>query len=250
MKWSILLLTWNRLESLKQVVETNIKPLDEKNIDYELLVCDQGSTNKDEVHQYINSLKNLKYFRKNTKNEGTPRAINQLLLRSTGEKIAVMGNDILLPENWAELVDEFFQKVPSHGICGFECATEIAPPYQLPSGYIFHRVISKYRLECVFGDWFFTRDLINDVGAMCELYHPYGLWDSDFNFRTNIAGYTSGYIFGHKSKHTQNDCGQTDDYRKMKNFSLSNGQHNHIFRAKNYKRLGYYYPFPPMKEDI
>lgn len=238
MKWSILVLSWNRPKELKQMWAQNITPMVEHYGDQcEILVCDQGTKPPPVFHD----IPRVTYARLNGKNEGTPRALNQLLIRSKGEHVAIMGNDILLPNKWWEYAEAAFENVPKCGLVGFECAK---PPMGKPQMFGNFEGIPTKAGEGVFGDWCFTRELSDDVGAFCGDYHPYGLWDSDFNFRVQLAGYQSVYCAGVKSPHIGGDVGHTTDYRKMKDFSLQNNAHTHHVRAREYARFGYYEPFP------
>lgn len=242
MKWSILVLSWDRPNELKRMFENNIAPIaSQRNI--EVLVCDQGSNPVEPIREFLGSLPYVSYVRYNPSNEGVARSLNQLLLRSTGDAIAIMGNDILLPNDWWRDAERAFFNVPKCGIVGWACAMAPTLPAQDYDGLRAHPVKKD---EAVFGDWCFTRELLNDVGAICEHYHPYGLEDSDYNFRVNLAGYNSAYIADKVAGHVCNDVGQKTKYREMKNFSLETNSFNHQVRARSYARFGYYVPFPAM----
>lgn len=240
MRWSVLVLSWDRVDAFKKMFATNIDPLVAAHQGTEVLVCDQGTKPIEPIRDFLKTKNCVKYVRYNRTNEGTPRSLNQLFLRSHGENVAILSNDIMLPVKWWEKAEQCFTHVPKCGLVGFEC-TKPPPPVKDYNGFKCHPVRHN---EAVFGTWFFKRVVVEDVGAFCQDYHPYGLWDSDYNFRVNIADYQSCYVHGCKSTHTHNDVHETNDYRKMKNFALNNNSFNHGIRAKNYKKFGYWIPFP------
>ena len=112
------MITWERFEVTRRTLETNLSRMTLFNNNFETLICDQGS--KDErIIKYI-AERSPRYHRKNTMNEGVAHAFNQLFLRSQGEFICMMGNDIILPENWDKIAIEYINKVPNTGLVGFD----------------------------------------------------------------------------------------------------------------------------------
>lgn len=242
MKWSICLLSWNRFESLKKVWDQNIKRIAAVR-DIEVLFCDQGSDPIQPIKDFVSSHSYVSYTRYNPSNEGVARSLNQLLARTKFENIAIMGNDILLPESWYVDAEQCFESVPKCGLVGWSCTMSPTLPAQDYGGIKAHPVNKG---EAVFGNLAFKRTVLEDVGAFYEHYHPYGLEDSDYNFRVNIAGWNSVYVANRKSNHLGGDVGLQNSYRQMKDFSLQANSLLHERRARSYARFGYYVPFPPL----
>jgi len=110
-KISVVLPVYNGLPYLKSAVES---VLNQNFKDYELLVCDDSST--DESYQYLLSLKNtsIKLF-KNSKNKGLFPTLNFLIRNSKGELVQLWAqDDIMFPFALSETV-KFFQDFPEAG---------------------------------------------------------------------------------------------------------------------------------------
>lgn len=205
---SIMMLTIDRFQETKKSLSHNLKELK----DYELLVADNGSSDK-RVIEYIASLK-PKYHRINSSNEGVAHAFNQLFLRSSGDYIVLLGNDITLPVGWFAEAKKYIDHVPNCGIVGFDWGHGQIPPISKKFGAIAHYLTPKFNR--VFGVWVLHRRVIENVGLFNQSFIGYGLEDSDMNERVNRAGFNSLYLPNMKSHHLCNDAGKTTEYRKMK----------------------------------
>lgn len=217
---SILMITLDRFEVTKPTWETNIKrsTVSHAPIQRELLVCDNDSSDP-RIIEYMDR-QPLKYFRKNKINEGVGRAFNQLYLRSSGKYVAILGNDIVMPEGWLNTAIAFLNKIPRPGLIGFDWRRgHELPPITEKFGVNAHWLTPK--LNRVFGAWVFRRELVEDLGLFYEGYGPYGIEDSDMNERVNRSGYNSCYIPNMPSEHLVNDVGHNSEYRKMKDESLA-----------------------------
>jgi hypothetical protein len=93
----------------------------------------------------------------------------------------------------------------------------------------------------VFGTMFFSREVFNRIGYFNEIYHPYGLDDSDYSYRMSKLGLISFYIHGKSSVHTENDWGADTDYRKMKDASLQKNLPLFSQAIAEYDRTEIYY---------
>lgn len=216
---SLLMITLDRFEITPKVWKTNVENvgiMDGLNTEY--LICDNGSNDQRIVEHF--SRWPLAYHRKNLVNEGVGRAFNQLFLRSKGDYIAILGNDIEMEPYWLTTAIEWLDKVPNSGLAGFNWGHGHVPPLTEKFGVKAHWLNAK--LNRIFGAWVFRRKLVEDLGLFYEGYGKYGIEDSDVNERVNRAGYNSFYIPDMKSKHLVNDVGQRSEYRKMKDESLSN----------------------------
>lgn len=238
---SLLMLTLDRFETTKRVLEKNLE--NAGITDYELLVADNGSKDR-RIVDYIASL-NPAYHRVNSKNEGCAHAFNQLLLRANGDHVCLMGNDIELPNTWLCHFNNWAfkcsNKMIPYGLIGMKCTT-VLPPLSTRNGLEAHwldEVIDK-----VFGVTFFSRNILNDVGGFYEGFGPYGGEDSDFNNRVNRSGLQSFYIPSLVSTHVCDDVGEDSEYRRMKDESLTKNMTILGERMEGYSKNGFYEPLP------
>lgn len=255
MKVSLLMLSLDRYEVTKNALENNLKNHGFAG-ELELLFCDNGSQDR-RVVDYLES-KNPAYFRKNTRNEGCSRAFNQLYLRSTGDFIVLLGNDIELPDRWLNSFVNFHKAIEGAtgfpGISGLDWGHGSLPPIKPRDGLNAHWL--NETLNRVFGVWFFSKELIETIGFFHEGYDVYGIEDSDFNERVNRMGFNSCYLPHLKSRHMVHDVGEKTDYRKMKDESL--GRNLGIFaqRVKAWDLRGkddlqhLIEPLPPVRDPI
>jgi GT2 family glycosyltransferase len=217
---SLMMLTLDRYEITKATLEKNLVNAGNRHR-FELLVCDNGSTDKRIVWAMAKA-RGLSYHRINSKNEGCGKAFNQLFLRSTGDHVVLLGNDIEMPRGWLEEMVKYADGVPNSGIIGMDWGHSGMPPLTQKFGIHGHWLNSK--LNRVFGAWLMRRQVIREIGFFPDYYDVYGLEDSNFNERVNRAGFNSVYVPNthFKSKHIVNDVGEKSAYRKMKDASMAN----------------------------
>lgn len=212
MKVSICFMTMDRYDFTKRTLERNL--FNHGFIgDIELLWCDNGS--KD--HRIFDLAKKFEphHFRDNKINEGCAKGFNQLMLRSTGDYIVLMGNDVLMPPDWLNEMVKYANHVPNSGFIGIKCSAPI-PPMSYKFGC--HGHFLNDEINRVFGVTLFRREIFEKLGGFNEEFGNYGLEDSEFNIRVNLAGYNSLYVPStfFKSEHIGEDVGQDTEYRKMK----------------------------------
>lgn len=244
---SCLMLTLDRFKLTRDTFETNIKNAGNQNM--EVLIADNGSSDR-QIVQYFAGHPLVKYHRRNSQNEGVARAFNQLFLRARGDHICLLGNDIELPPGWLSELVKYSDGVPNSGIIGMDWGHGGLPPLTQKFGIHGHWLDRE--LDKVFGVWMIRREVIEKLGFFCERFHPYGLEDSDFNNRVNVAGFNSCYVPAthFKSRHVgikEHDEGQ---YRTMKNESLRNNLAVLHDRLAIYKQPGYKEPLPEMTEQL
>jgi len=208
-KASIISLCYGRYDLTKQVYNANLSNC---GMPYELLICDQGLGASDDErianmrprNEFIEYLKSLSpsHLRLNEYNEGVARSLNQLMIRCSTDYIFFMPPDILLPDNWLRTLVDCASDIAFSGVVGFEEQDLILPEYKTvgSSG-------KNYTLACrrdgaldacqVYGATLVTRKLIDTIGYYCESYHPYGLEDTDYCFRAQLAGFLCYYIHGY-----------------------------------------------------
>lgn len=245
MKVSLLMLTINRFEITTQTFEKNMSNHGWDG-EIELLICDNASTDP-RIIEYFNE--RADYHRVNRKNEGCNKSFNQLFLRSTGDFICLLGNDIEMDDGWLKEMVDYALAVPNSGLIG--CAIKEMgwlPPLSTKDGihaYYLDKIKDK-----VFGVTLFRREVVEKIGFFAEEFGPYGLEDSDFNNRVNVGGFQSLYVPAHFSRHLGNDWGQATDYRKMKDESLAKNAIIIGRRVQEYYTKGVVEPLPPMREPI
>lgn len=250
MKISILMLTLNRFDVTPKCFETNIIRALSVDTDIEVLVADNGSTDKRIVDHFRD--KKLCYHRINSRNEGVGHAFNQLYLRATGDIICFLGNDIEMPEEWLKESVNYMRHVPKPGIIGFDWGHSSLPEMSWKDGI--HARWLTPTLNRVFGSWVVDRRVIMKLGLFHEGYGPYGIEDSDFNERVNRAGFNSFYHPTLKSRHLVNDVGENSDYRRMKDESLGNnltifGKRVEAWELEN-RFNNLVEPLPPMRDPV
>lgn len=186
---SILLLTIDRFELTKKCVGS---ALQNAGADWELLVCDNGSSDR-RVIEYIQSLSPQVHIL-NKENLGIGRMYNILFSFVRGEYICIIDNDIELPSNWLkDCVNAYTNKT---GMLGFKCVPVLDRP------------------DWVFGTKFFSTQRQKEIGSFIEL-SLYGIEDSNYNIRMIQNGYENKYIG--ESKHLGTGEDDTGEYREMKN---------------------------------
>lgn len=239
MKVSILALTLNRYDIMIQALETSLQNAGHE---YELIITDNGSSDQRVIEWAIS--KNPVYFRQNSTNEGNPKSLNQMYLRATGDFIVTLANDIVMPPNWLSTMVEYANKVPYCGLVGIHCVAS-KPPLTEYEGVKAHFINAK--MNRVFSNIGFKREVVNKVGFYSEEFHPYGLADSDFCQRVTMAGFMSFYLPNLSSQHIGHDVGNKDEYRLMKDNYLK--LNTKIFTDRTNKRLAALKEPLPEKRD-
>lgn len=240
---SVMVITIDRFEISSKVIPDNLTGYHPNAID--LLWADNGS--KD--HRIIAHMQSMKpaYSRINRGNEGCAKAFNQLFLRSRGEYLCLMGNDIAMPVGWVESAIQHLDNMPNAGFVGFSWGIEI-PPVSKKFGIEAHWLTPQ--LNRVFGTMVFKRRLVEELGFFSEEYGPYGLEDSDLSERANIAGFNSCYVKDMSSQHLVHDVGEQTEYRKMKDASLSSNLTIFSRRVEEFKTGFIKEELPPRRDPI
>lgn len=189
----------------------------------------------------------MDYFRENQANEGVGKAFNQLYLRSTGDLIVLMGNDILMPPGWLAEMVKYATQVPRSGLIGVDWGHGGVPPISAQFGINAHWLNGKY--DRVFGTTMVRRQVIEQVGLFYEGYGPYGLEDSDLNERVNRAAFNSCYVpnIHFRSQHLDHDVGSNTEYRRMKDKSLADNLAIFHERVAQFDKGNLSTPLPPLR---
>ena len=184
------------LKVLKQTIEkSGLSPMD-----IELLIYDNGMSYELKYKlfefYYYRCLFDIKVYG-NGENIGSPQAMNELIKKATGEYICKIDDDVIMEDYWASTAINAIEKIPNSGLVGFRCVQDLGEEVNIHGIKI--NVPKK-----VFTNWVFHRSVFEKVGYFCTLT-KYGIWDSDYNYRTKVAGYLNYYIG--KSEHLGHDLG-------------------------------------------
>jgi hypothetical protein len=164
---------------------------------------------------------NAQTFVLNDTNIGNARGLNQFYHNCKDfDMVAILADDIKLPQNWAKIAYEHIRRIPETGIIGFHCVqdagiTKIKNATQI-------QVPNK-----VFGVWCINPKVHEICGDFYDKMSLYGIWDSEYNERVKRAGFMNYYIWNKKSKHL--GVQDTAEYRAFKNEQLK-------IAAKNYPK--------------
>ena len=205
MKIAVILLTLNRNDLTKKVIDQNFH---NSGYDADCYLIDNGS---DHVPY---TFYNWEGCNASFGKRGISAAVNKgLMMTKTYDGVCLMANDILMPQNWLADWVYYSKKIPKTGIIGMHCVQELPP-----------LVDGIYKTHTPFGNNFITKKLIDTIGGYNIEYDPYGMQDRDYAERATIAGFTNYYIIG-KSEHIGHDVGNGSEYRKMKDESLMQAQY-------------------------
>ena len=232
------MLTLNRQDI---TIETTLHNINSAGMPIDLFVWDNGSEpkQKDEIYKSIFNTQRLIYYGTEDKNIGVGRAFNKLIkkaLDSGYNMVVLLGNDIKNGTNWLKEIYHYAVAIPNSGLIALHWGCGANP---ITSDIINGLPVNK--TDGVFGVMALTPHVLENVGYMCEDYHPYGLEDSDLNIRVNGLGLQSYYIPNVSSEHIANDVGQNTPYRKMKNDSLSNNLKTFEENIAKYHLYNHYY---------
>lgn len=222
--------------------------LDTAGTEFELLWCDNGSSDK-RVIEYMRT-KNPVYERLNVTNEGCAQMHNQMLLRANADYFCLLDNDILIRRNnWLRDLLETYIAVPDSGMAGIH--TDNLCPEQHAIETVEGRVIHTARPpkeDAVFGTRLFSRHVLNTVGFFSETFGVYGLVDNAYNSRVHHSGFRNYYIGGPSGLHMDMDVGHNTEYRRMKDAEMrKNGP---VFQAeigRMHAEKNFYLPPPELR---
>ena len=212
---------------------------------FELLVCDNGSTDA-RVAEYTRSL-HPTYFRVNGMNAGIAHMHNQMLLRARGDWFCLLDNDIEIRWNgWLAAMVNAYERVPLSGIQALYTAglsPELHPEVEV-CGVKIHPAVPP-KEDAAFGTRLFGRKVLEKVGYFCEEYDPYSLADNEYNWRAYHAGFVNYYLGGPECYHLDLDVGQNTGYRRMKDESMRVAFPKFQANMERYKTTENYYLPPP-----
>jgi len=171
----------------------------------------------------------------NNEHKGISYSINQGIKYAVSQNcdaIAVLANDILMPDNWLKIMVEHITDIQNTGFCGIYCVEDAGTKENINN-----RIVN--RSENVYGNVIIPMKVIDAIGFFNEDYDPYGVQDSDYCYRMNKVGFINYYISDLKSVHIGHDVGEQTEYRKMKDASLEEKWHRLSYWKDYYDKNGY-----------
>lgn len=167
--------------------------------------------------------------------KGIAAAINEGLEKTRNkDAVAILSNDIIMPDNWLKHMVNALTHIPESGMIGIHCV-EGLPDKQTING------IDLHLKKRIFGNTLIPRIAIDAVGYFNEDYDPYGMQDSDYSFRLYKTGFLNYYLAGLKSEHIGHDVGNATEYRKMKDEGLQSCDEKWLRWTKHYDETGNYF---------
>lgn len=199
MKTSIILLTYNRKELVRQSVNHNFVnagyPIDE------IIWVDNGSTDG-LLMQYMPILKvNIRVLF--SENQGVATGYNAGLKLATGDMVCLPGTDMLLPDNWLKYIVEGLEVLPDAGIVSIPCMTlDICPERKL--GEERWEGDLHYIPAITLGSRAWKRNVIEKVGYLPVLKVKYGWSDTEFEYKVRQNGFMNYYLLGRRENGKEN----------------------------------------------
>jgi GT2 family glycosyltransferase len=160
------------------------------------------------------------------KEKGIANAINVGLNKidfSNIEYVTILGNDILEPNNWLTVRNEFLQD-KSIGICSIPL-----------DGF------SGDSLDLI-GNFTITKEAIKRVGAFNQELDPYGAIDLDYCTRVRAAGLHTKFVPSTKATHLEQNGSDKYGYNKMELVKKTWDLHNRNVSQYTDGTKAYYIP--------
>ncbi len=131
MRFSIIIPVYNRPQEIDELLESLCHQTFR---DFEVIVVEDGSTEKCDVicEKYTKKLNVLYYFKPNS---GPGPSRNYGAERSQGEYLIILDSDVIVPENYLEIVKEELDKAPCDAFGGPDRAHDSFTPIQKAINY-------------------------------------------------------------------------------------------------------------------
>lgn len=225
-----------------------------KNIDYELIVIDNASS--DGSAEWLLEQKDIK-VKLNNQNVGFPRGCNEgIELADPNSDIFLLNNDTLVPPNAVETLQEALYSCPLVGAVGpmsnacsnYQAIEEInAKPQdylRLGEKYIHKSTGKEYekKLYLVAFALLIKREVINKIGLLDERFSPGNFEDNDLGLRIQQAGYENilchnSLIFHYGSKSFKKERVHDILQRNCKKFEEKWGMHPYAYSYIHFETL-------------
>ena len=243
---SVCLLTIDRYWITRYTIENLLQ--NSKGVELELLVLDNGSKDKRMVEYLSGVIKQKKYSNLITvgiieekENVGVAKGFNKLFKECKGDYICLVGNDILVNENWLSDLVYYNKSIIKSGLTSIYCL--------LDKGQLTSKLSNEDNLmnvwqnenNLVYGITLFNKDIFQEIGYFDESLGLYGCEDSQFAWRLTMLGYHNYYVPGQSSIHIGNDVNENSEYRKQKNVNLKIAETRLIESIEKMKKTKKYY---------
>ncbi|MCR4784624.1 MAG: glycosyltransferase [bacterium] len=190
-KISVVVPTFNRADKLKEVLPTLLNqtmPSDE----YEILLCDSGST--DGTAELVDGLGAPNLHLLTGPNQGRSGARNRGIDQAQGEIVLFTDADILADPNLLALHLRYHEAHPGNAVVGNEIQVKSLEEYQLfsqdPAAHSRHKSTRRFLPWHYFltGNASVPRDLLIKVGKFDISFQGYGHEDLELGYRLIKAG--------------------------------------------------------------
>lgn len=207
MKVAILMLSFERFDTLAQVLPNNMQHAGGPH-QIDLFVLDQGS--RDErvlplLHQYA------KHVFAVPGNVGISKGFNYLLKYTYDlgyDAFQFMANDILEPAGWIRKKLEYLQAIPSSGMVSIALDNH---------GYCTKHVNGMWLAPGhVIGQFMISRATYQKLGALREDFGMYGPIDIDYNIRSERLGLLNYYLPVLRAQHLDDRANELYGYDKAR----------------------------------
>ena len=208
------MITLDRFEITKKIYEVFSQ---NAGIPFDLFVTDNGSKDK-RIIEYFSQIAKAHYI--NKFNNGVATSFNMMMhtaYLNGYTHFCLVGNDILLPDNWLKKLYDTNLAIPTSGLSAIHCVEKKPETKSVVYG---QEILIT---DTIFGTTFFNKKIIQEIGYFRECYNPYGLEDGDFNYRVQKSNrYTNYYLADLTSTHLGEPYGENDngEYRQTKDASL------------------------------
>jgi len=220
-KVSLLLLTLDRYQMTKYCLNNLLAKTGFP--DFELLVMDNGSTDKRTVN--LTSEESFPLVKKgsliqNETNIGIAAGFNQLLRKAQGEYICFLSNDIFVYENWLSELIHYNNEIDKAGMTTIFCDGDKGTFSPLLNSRDEFTHVWKPTKNITRGISLINRMALEDVGAFDEKLGIYGREREQYALRLANLNYNNFYIPNNFSVHLGREVNDNSQYRAMKDKAL------------------------------
>jgi O-antigen biosynthesis protein len=236
-KLSIILNTYNNIDITRQCLPQLIASTGVPRSQMQIVINDNGST--DGCKEYIHRDIAPDIYFSRADNIGNPQGVNRCLSVASGEFVAKVDPDFLMPPGWAVTAIDLLQKYPLKvALVGFHWAHGWCERQEDKTSVTYSHLslgedMGDYYLPVkVFGVWVFRRSLIDRVGCFRDDLSMYGIWDSEFQQRIKNNGLKCVYA---KTKEKCYHLGADDlRHRRFKDSELTKAHDKNVDMTLKY----------------
>ncbi|MBT2291600.1 glycosyltransferase [Paenibacillus albidus] len=191
-KTNIIILTYNKLDYTQTCIES-IKTYTKQG-SYQIIVVDNCST--DGTREWLAEQSDILTIY-NEENAGFPKGCNQGIKLTSSGDILLLNNDVIVTENWLDILQDCLHSSPEVGAVGPAHNGEMTTDYNTADGlWDFARSYNSYdsskwenRLKLIGFAMLIKRSVLEEVGLLDERFSPGNCEDTDYSFRIIQRGY-------------------------------------------------------------